>query len=181
MLPSQPSCDDESVRVRAAEWRDALAIATVHVLAWRAAYRGLIGDDYLASLDPDANVGGIAALIEQDDSPLRCYVLDAEADVAGFVFAGPSRDEDADERTGEVASIYVHPDRWRSGGGTMLLSAAGDALRLRGMDVATLWVLQENMIGRSFYERRGWSADGAEKSIEVGGHALTEVRYGVRI
>lgn len=38
--------------VRLADPDDALGIGTVHVVSWQAAYRGVVAQDYLDSLDP---------------------------------------------------------------------------------------------------------------------------------
>jgi hypothetical protein len=42
---------------------------------------------------------------------------------------------------------------------------------------ATLWVLDENVRARSFYERGGWRLDGATKDDDRGSFVLKEVRY----
>jgi ribosomal protein S18 acetylase RimI-like enzyme len=57
------------------------------------------------------------------------------------------------------------------------LAAAEDDLRAHGCADATLWVLERNAIARSFYERSGWAADGATKTLDIAGAALAEVRY----
>jgi GNAT superfamily N-acetyltransferase len=53
----------------------------------------------------------------------------------------------------ELHALYVLPEHWGHGIGDRLLEAAGD--------VSELWVLEANTRARQFYERRGWSADGA--------------------
>jgi hypothetical protein len=51
-----------------------------------------------------------------------------------------------------------------------LLAAAEDALR---PGTATLWVIERNLVGRSFYERAGWAPDGSRRDAVWG----PEVRY----
>ncbi len=78
---------------------------------------------------------------------------------------------------GEVYAIYVDPRRWRGGLGSELLAAAERALANEGFGQAILWVLEGNDRGRSFYETRGWSPDGALKIEEIGGVQVSELRY----
>jgi hypothetical protein len=40
-----------------------------------------------------------------------------------------------------------------------------------------LWVVRENARARRFYERNGWSADGATKTQAFGEQPVTELRY----
>ena len=53
------------------------------------------------------------------------YVAESNGQILGFVNYGRCRDEDvADERVGEIMSLYVAPDSWGHGLGRMLLGAA---------------------------------------------------------
>ena len=57
---SARACGFESrpghLTIRAATRDDARAIAEVHVASWRAGYRGLVDDDFLAALSVDARL-----------------------------------------------------------------------------------------------------------------------------
>ena len=44
-----------------------------------------------------------------------------------------------------------------------------------------LWVVPGNARARRFYERSGWSADGAERVAEVNGVTVPECRYAKRL
>lgn len=165
------------VRVRLARAEDAAALAHVHVAAWRGAYRGQMPDEYLDALDPVRWTAGwerLLARTEQDG----VLVLVAESDgaVVGFANAGPCRDEGSDG-LGELYAINVHPDAWSRGAGPALLAAATQRLSGLGVDRAVLWVLPGNARARRFYERHGWSADGAARTAEVNGVQVDEVRY----
>ncbi len=97
--------------------------------------------------------------------------------VVGFCSLIPTRDTDAEAATGEVAALYVSPERWRSGVGQALLHACIDAARLRRYRAVTLWVMTANVAARCFYEKLGFALDGASRVEERGSYALTEVRY----
>lgn len=170
---------------RAAPWflrhatsADARAMATMHIRAWRAAYRGLVPDAHLNSLDLEAR----AARYRLDpagpsDPEVWLAVTEAEGVVIGFVMTGPCRDDDLPE-AGEVWSIYVDPERWRGGVGTALMADAVARLERAGYLRAVLWVLTGNERARRFYEASGWRPDGATKTVSIGGQPTGETRYG---
>jgi GNAT superfamily N-acetyltransferase len=71
------------------------------------------------------------------------------------------------------------PAHWRGGIGSLLHDRAVEAFRAGGCEVAHLWVLDENRVARSFYERRGWYLDGEERRAEFPPYPL-DVRYSKR-
>jgi GNAT superfamily N-acetyltransferase len=96
--------------------------------------------------------------------------------MVGWITYGVNRDPDTGPRTGEVRSLFVHPDRWRSGVGTTLMNAALAALAEEGYDEATVWSFDDNDRANAFYERHGFERDGAGQRREFSAGAL-EVRY----
>ena len=165
-----------TVQLRRARPADAGAIAGLHVAAWKAAYPGLLPQDYLDDLSPEDRVGGWEEALQSTPWPL---VLVAEEDGAllGFASLSPSRDEDAGDGEGEVQTLYVGPGAWRSGVGTALLEAATEELADAGFTSAVLWVLDVNDRARRFYERSGWAPDGATKEHDWVAFVATDVRY----
>jgi ribosomal protein S18 acetylase RimI-like enzyme len=89
--------------------------------------------------------------------PPKTKDIIAEVDnkVVGFCDVGPSRDDDANEYTGEVYGIYVKPDYMHRGIGSTLLESGLNYLREKGLKVVTLWVLEANSNTRKFYEKHG--------------------------
>ena len=132
------------MKVRVAERSDIDAIAFVHVASWRSTYRGLVPDDFLAGLSVERRKEAWTEIVESTASDSSDVLVLEDADtVVGFSHYSPSRDEDADPSTGEITSIYLLASHWRRGGGSLLLETAKDALRLRGFETATLWVLDD--------------------------------------
>lgn len=97
--------------------------------------------------------------------------------MAGFSHAGTSRDDDAHPQTGEITSLYLRERHVGTGLGRRLWEAALDQLRGSGHTEVSVWVLETNVRGRTFYERMGLSPDGAAKTETINGSALTELRY----
>jgi ribosomal protein S18 acetylase RimI-like enzyme len=167
------------MRIREAEPRDAGAIAKVHVAAWQAAYRGQLTDDYLDGLAAEDRVDQHRRTLEEPRPDWRTWVAEDDDGVVGFAVTGPSEDVDADDRTGEVYAIYLHPARVGTGLGRTLFERAVGDLRERGYTRATLWVLETNELARRFYEAAGWAADGTVTSERVDCEMRPTVRYGV--
>ena len=62
--------------------------------------------------------------------------------------------------------LYVRPEAWGSGVAAALHDRAIEAIRAAGHERARLWVLEENVRARRFYERRGWALDGTTRVVE---------------
>ncbi len=166
------------MKVRPAGLADASAIAAVQVHSWRGTYRGQIPDEHLDGLSIDRRSVVWTEILGDADLPRTgVFVLEDENKVVGFAHFGPSRDPDAAPRTGELTAIYLVPEVWGHGGGRLLLEAAETNLREAGFRTATLWVLSSNTRARRFYERMGWTPDGAVKTNDRGSFTLVEVRY----
>ncbi|MEY2515901.1 MAG: hypothetical protein QOJ89_3259 [bacterium] len=100
--------------------------------------------------------------------------------VAGFCsIVAPSRDDDAGERTCEVAAIYVDPEAWRRGIGRALLEAAVREARADGWRTVTLWVFAANDRAHAFYEAFGFAPDGGALVDESSGRS--EIRMRVKL
>jgi GNAT superfamily N-acetyltransferase len=165
--------------VRRAEAEDAMGIAIVHVRSWQAAYRGLVPQEYLDSLDVEQRYPVWERIAGQAQWPRAgTFVTEHGGAVVGFASVCPSRDDDAEPASaGELAAIYLLPGSWGKGLGRGLMASALSALSDAAFDEATLWVLDTNSRARRFYEAAGWHADGAVKQDVRKGFVLNEVRY----
>lgn len=62
--------------------------------------------------------------------------------------------------------LFVAPDQWGKGVGTLLHDEVVDLLRQQGRTRCELWVLEENHEARRFYENRGWKLDGRTRRAQ---------------
>ncbi len=158
--------------MRPAEPTDAAAIARVHVDSWRSGYRGLLDDELLAGISQEERERVWGARLRGEDPRYVCRHADVAllgGVLAGFAVAGPDREGHAVTAVGEVSALYVHPDHWRRGVGTALLSSAVEHLRGDGFAQALLWVLATNVHARRFYESQGWVWDGQVRTKRLVG------------
>ena len=163
------AADRDAPLIRPARAEDAAAVTDVHTRTWQAAYEHVFGAERLASID----VSRRRAFAEQSIASGRVAVAEKDDRIVGFVAVGPSTDVEGE---GELYAIYVLPEAWGSGAGHGLMDAAKELLRESYRD-ATLYVLDDNLRARRFYEREGWSLDGTTKTDELLGVPVAEVRY----
>ena len=163
-----------AMRVRLATTDDALAIAEVHVRAWRGGYRGIMPAAVLDGLSVADRERTWRRLLSDEDNDIRTMVCeDGGRRVVGFLsITGASRDADAGAGVAEFPALYVDPASWRQGVGRTLVMAGLAALNAAGAREVTLWVLEDCAQARAFYERCGFTADGAAQDNEHGPREL---------
>ena len=176
------------VTVRPATAGDAHAIGTIHVRTWQAAYDGLMPAEALAALDVDARATFWGRVVDSLTPPTGLLVAEVAGEIVGFASIGRYRPvvaagDPATVDAGQVYAIYVLPGQWSTGAGHALMQASVEHLTAHGFTDIRLWVLDTNERGRRFYERFGYTADGAEQLDDhlVAGPPLREVRYCLRL
>ena len=140
--------------VRAAQPRDAAAVAGVYVASWNDGFAGLLPRRIVTPETVRRWRDQLAA-----GPPAYWWVAELEGNLAGVAGIGPSRDP-ADPGLGELDTIAVLPSRWRMGVGRSLLAVAVRQLALCGYRQAILWTLRDLPGSRCFYEALGWRTDG---------------------
>ena len=163
--------------IRTATPLDADAIARVQVATWRVAYKDIVPDAHLNGLDwREWAIARREQLERATDEGVRVHVALVDESLVGYVATGPERESSPSAPPGqEIYALYLAPELWGRGIGRDLLSRAVADVP---PDVpVTLWVLADNLRARSFYERRGFRADGTTLTIQRGGLDLVEVRY----
>ncbi len=171
----------DNILVRDAKPEDAYQIATIHVKTWQYAYHGQMPEEYLNNLSIESRTRSWEEILSKKNPRTRNFVAVADSKILGFCSIGPSRDADASDEVGEIYAIYVASETLRQGIGTTLLSEAMKSLKGLGFRSATLWVLDTNVIGRRFYEKNHWIADGKMKTEEMSNFTLHEVRYKIEL
>lgn len=161
--------------IRRATPEDADAMAILHVASWRAAYRGLVPDAFLDSLEVDRRAQRFREALSAQAE--ETYLAEEDGELLGILTIGGCRDEDVEpEITGEIWGIYLAPQHWRKGTGSRLCQYGERLLSQRGYRIATLWVFAGNAQARRFYEAMGYTADGTSQVRDFGA-SLEVIRY----
>ncbi|MBA3857991.1 MAG: hypothetical protein C0507_13890 [Cyanobacteria bacterium PR.3.49] len=153
--------DPTDFSLRPATESDAEALAAVHYQSINATFSTLI-PEYVQSrsLADFENIWRERVL---SPTSFTCILMRGQETV-GFVSAGPSRDEDADDKCGSVDRIYLHPSVWEKRLGARLLRWCEENLQERKFNRVQLWVFEPNARAIRFYERNGYKHDGKIKS-----------------
>jgi GNAT superfamily N-acetyltransferase len=138
--------------IRPATVADARALAELEVRAWRWAYVDIVAEQDMITVEEREAYWSAAGAID------GAFVAEIEGRVVGTVQAGPDSD---DPSVGRLRGPDVEPAAQGAGIGTALYEHAVAQLRAAGFTEAVLWVFDANGHARGFYERRGWTADGA--------------------
>jgi RimJ/RimL family protein N-acetyltransferase len=166
-----------ALTIRGAVPGDARAIAEVHVASWEWAYRGSFPDATLDRVSVDDRERMWGAWFAEPEERGGLLVVERDGRVVGFCGFGASHDDDADEDTGEIRTIYLLQEAAGRGIGRALFALANERLRDVGYRRATLWTLESNARSRRFYEAAGWRQDGASSEHRFEPGVLPVVRY----
>ena len=158
--------------VRPARVSDVPRLAEIHVAAWRAAYRGIMADEFLDGLDEDRFAANWTQALSDPDNRVRNFVV-----VAGGVSAPRDPAEVLDRLPvtadlGQLAHINLAPEAFGTGVAAVLFTALEDELRHDGYARAYLMVAEGNDRAMRFYEKQGWARteithvyDGVEPAV----------------
>lgn len=154
---------------------DIEAVSAVRIRGWQHAYAGLMPHSYLDGLDIAADAVRRREYFADTSSGMTNLVAEAtDGAVVGWACFGPSKDKDLPRGEGELYALYARPDLIGSGIGRALMDEVLSRAAYSGI---RLWVLEGNDRARRFYERAGFSPDGAACSDDVAGSPVPEVRY----
>jgi GNAT superfamily N-acetyltransferase len=164
----------DGIRIRPAEPADADAIARVQGATWQAAYLGMLPHEILAAFGQAQ--GGAFWERVLTKAPVDSVLVALLGDqVMGFISAGPIRERIPGYR-GEFYALYVLPEAQGCGIGTALAAQAARGLVRHRWHGAAVWVLEENRLGRRFYERLGGQPLGIAKPLAYRGTDYPHVR-----
>ncbi|BCA95871.1 hypothetical protein TUM19329_22320 [Legionella antarctica] len=107
--------------IRVATLKDAEAIAFIHLRSWQKMYQEFIPETILESLPPQERTQQWKNLLKQE---AKILVTEIDHQIVGFASICPYRDAGENGFSGEISAIYLHPDYWRKGLGTILCLAA---------------------------------------------------------
>ena len=159
---------DIEVVIRPVRDSDLESLGRVHAQCWHETYDHLVSEAVLASLSPK-RIAELWSHWQQQGEEFLRFAAVVDGEIVGFIGCGPARDKDA-PRERELYFIYLLEAFHGTGIGQKLFDAAcGDAANY-------LWVAKDNPRAHRFYERNGYTADGAEQIHVFLGEEINEVR-----
>ncbi|MBR3668265.1 MAG: GNAT family N-acetyltransferase [Ruminococcus sp.] len=149
---------------------DVFEISSIYEQSWKYAYKDIVPKTFLDSI-PE---GKWAKHLGRED--MHHLVLEEEGRLIGTASCCASRWEHFDG-FGEIVSIYLLPADLGKGKGAPLLRECLDLLAKDGYDRVMLWVLDENLPARHFYEKHGFVFSGEYRDDKIGGKTIREAAY----
>jgi GNAT superfamily N-acetyltransferase len=163
------------MELRLATHCDASAIAGLHANSWRFAYRGALGETYLAA---EADIDRLRVWEERFRSPApnqNIFVLVDGASLIGFASVYI---DDHPEFGSLLNNLHVAEDRLRLGYGTRLMSAVRRCCsELSPTSPVYLWVVDSNRRAQAFYSRLGATFRGTDYWEPPGGGSALVRRF----
>ena len=154
---------------------DLLEISNIYEESWKFAYKNIIPQEYLDGIPK----GRWADNIKRTGTNNNLVVLE-DGKLIGTSCFGKSRWEKFSE-FGEIISIYFLPEYIGKGYGKLLIEKAVYELNRLGYEKILLWVLEDNIRARNFYERCGFILTDEFRDDSIGGKLLREKMYIYRI
>ena len=156
---------------------DAFEVATIHTLSWQTAYKGIVDQKLLDSIDIQKRTANWKTGIETNTPPIVRLVVERDGQVIGFACGLENRTKtEAPNCDSELWAIYVHPKHSREGAGHALFNYFKAELCRLGKRKLCVWTLKENNLAKAFYEKQGGALFGS-KHIKIGDQTLPEVGY----
>lgn len=160
--------------IRQATIDDIPRIAEIEVIGCRYAYSNIVSEEILYR---DTIVQNRIKNYENwlKDKIFSIYVYEDENKIIkGMMGIGKTFDEDKSDSF-ELHFIYVEAFYCRNGIGKVML----DFFEQKGIELGykefVIWVLEENQIGRKFYEKNNYHIEGSTKIFQR--YGKKEIRY----
>ncbi len=170
------------VIIRSADIGDAEEIATVHIRAWHESYHDFIDRSFLKNtVTLERNLPRRIAALEKAATghghPHYVATLPGRG-IVGFACCGKWRESGGlTEPEGEISAIYLLDSAKRKGIGKKLFLACARDLLEKNMKTMALWVLQENIPARRFYEAMGGRCIKENTPLTFGDQEYLECAY----
>lgn len=161
-------------KIRYADINDSKTLGKIHSKSWKVAYKGIVPNEILENITVEKRQKYFEKALSNGWEEDAIIFKDNEA--VGLICIGKCRDTDKANNYGEIWGIYLLPEYWNIGIGSELINWGLTELKKRNYDKVTLWVLEENINARNFYEKVGFKHDGTVKEITIG-KKLNEYRY----
>ncbi|MFK4071497.1 GNAT family N-acetyltransferase [Streptomyces sp. NPDC029674] len=152
-------------------------VAELRVLGWQSAYAGLMPQPHLDALSVEESAAQLRERLARGRTGSVDLVAVRGGRIVGWACSGPARDGDLPPGESELYALYAHPEQYSTGVGRALLQECAARCAAAGHGRMRLWVLEGNARARRFYERAGFTPDGARDPQELDGTPVPEIRY----
>lgn len=143
----------ENIIIRNVNEKDIPSVADIQVNGWKTAYKGIIDDNILNSMNKDEKIERLRNNYHQNGF----IVAEFENKVVGFCryidnneFTPEIQDIDC-----EITALYVKSDLKYNGIGTKLFQFVTNEFKSKNRTKMILWCLKDNEPSKKFYTKMG--------------------------
>lgn len=145
-------------------------IREIYEKSWKFAYRDIVPMDYMNSI-PKGRWGG--KFMENGRNDIGAFIDGRIVGTASFCASRWDKFYDY----GEIVTIYLLPEFIGKGVGSALIEWCITELKIKGFKRILLWVLEENLRARRFYENHHFKLTDEYMDDNLGGRDVREIMY----
>lgn len=164
------------VMIRDAIPADYRSIAEIHLAGELATALSTAREPYVRRLTVEAKMEIWKKALQ--DRGVNVLLAEEDGIPKGFCSFGGYRESSGTSNTiGEIHTLFILPQSWRQGLGGRLCQAALQRLHDFGYGSIRLWVYEDNIVARRFYERAGFSCTTTTKEVTNEGISSVGLLY----
>lgn len=150
---------------------DERTLAHIQTESWKAAFKEILSDeDLIRCTNIDKATAMYKGLLEQNKG--NGYILEVSGKPHAIAYWDKTRETDM-EGFAELICIHSLQDNWGKGYGSRLMDRVLDDVYVAGYRKIMLWVFDENVRARKFYEAKGFKKSATQKEMR----GAVEVMY----
>lgn len=161
--------------IRYANLEDSDVLGKIHSESLQLAFKNII-PDYVLNVDFGVERRTGRFKRELSEGSPRTAVIFEGNEPAGLISFGKCRYGDNDKSWIEIWRVYFTPKFWGSGIAQELMEWGINEILKENFTNIELWVSEENIRARKFYEKMGFTHDNTVQIIDMG-KELKELRY----
>ena len=160
--------------IRDIKKEDIPQVVDMQISGWRAAYKGMIDDEYLENMNVEKKI----KMREKDYKEIRFIVAEIYNEIVGFCRYTDNMEKtpETPEVDCELRALYVKPEVKHNGIGKKMFQYAVNEFKNMGKTKMVLWCLKDNVLARKFYEKMGGKII-KERLIHIGNRDYEEVAF----
>ena len=164
----------KDIIIRNINENDIPSVAEIQVDGWKTAYKGIIDDIILNSMNKDEKIERFKSNYQKNGF----IVAEFENKVVGFCRYSDNNEftPDIQDTDCEITALYVKSDLKYNGLGTKLFQFVINEFKTKNKTKMILWCLKNNEPSKKFYTKMGGKII-KERTIEIGEKEYLEVGF----